>query len=158
MSQVDFGLWHMLSSNVPSSAPAHLNVCPVERETKQTSVSAPASRSTTSECSPNLWCSDRRHPKCHCSWNTIKCFCSCCCPLKILAASMTAAKISQALPFTCQQGLKIVQVASAGHCLAYLELCIRSLGLQQTCGLRIFHQITFYLISIKTLFIQPVTP
>lgn len=31
MSQVDFGLWHMLSSNVPSSAPAHLSVCPVER-------------------------------------------------------------------------------------------------------------------------------
>lgn len=41
-----------------------------------------------------LWCSAPRHPKCHCSWNTVKCFCSCCCPLKIPAALMTAVKIS----------------------------------------------------------------
>lgn len=67
------------------------------------------------EVPQSLCRSGHGHPNCHCSVNTVKCFCSCCCPLKILAALMTAAKISRALPFTCQQRLKIVQVAS-GHC------------------------------------------
>lgn len=90
---------------------------------RKVALSAQTSRLTAWECSPNLRRSDRRHPKCHCSWNTIKCFCSCCCPLKIRAASMTAAEISQALPFTCQQALKIVRVASTGHCLLLAAYC-----------------------------------
>jgi len=49
----------------------------------------------------SAWRSVVRHSECHCSWKTDKCFCSCRSPLKIPAASMTAARISQALPFTC---------------------------------------------------------
>lgn len=123
MSQVDFRFRCMPTSNVPSSTPVHLYRCLSGRTDRKKNFSIPYSRWTTSEWSPNLCRSSRRHPKCHCSWNTVKCFCSCRCPLKILAASMTAVKISQALPFTCQQGLKIVQVGSAGHCLAYFKLC-----------------------------------
>lgn len=122
MSQVDFRFRCMPSSSVPRSPPVHLyDVCQEGLIGKRTSVSTPTSHLITSERSPNLCRSALRHPKCHCSWNTVKCFCSCRCPLKILAASMTAGKISQALPFTCQQGLKIVQVVSAAYCLAALQ-------------------------------------
>lgn len=73
---------------------------------------------------------------------------------------MTAVEISQALPFTCQQGLKIVQVASAGHCLLLTSsLCIRR-GLHKTSScLKKFINISLhFFFSFKTLiFIYPVT-
>lgn len=100
----------------------------VEGRVRTPSVSAPALRcnnfrmGTPPHTLESLCLSGRRHPKCHCSLNTVKCFCSCCCPLKILAAPMTAAKISQALPFICQQGLKIVEVTRAAECFAYMTL------------------------------------
>lgn len=112
MSQVDFRFKHMLSSEVPSSHPAHLYRLSSGKKGRKQNFSI----HTSFRVVPQSLCrSGLRHPKCHCSWNTVKCFCSCCCPLKILAASMTAVKISRALPFTCQQGLKIVQVAIAGQ-------------------------------------------
>lgn len=129
MSQVDYRLRHMPSSHVPSSAPVHLyRYLSCLKDRKQNFSIHTSFPFNNFRVVPQSLCrSGRRHPKCHCSWNTVKCFCSCCCPLKILAASMTAVKISRALPFTCQQGLKIVQVASAGHCLAYLKLCNKNL-------------------------------
>lgn len=54
-----------------------------------------------SGCLHSVWRSVVRHPECHCSWKTDKYFCSCRSPLKIPTALMTAARISQALPFTC---------------------------------------------------------
>lgn len=118
MSPVGSSLGRTLSSNVP-------RVRSCGKVGAEPWGSAPASALTAPQCSRNLRRSDCRHPKCHCSWNTIKCFCSCCRPLKIRAASMTAVEISQALPFTCQQGLKIVQAASADHCrLLPCSLCI----------------------------------
>lgn len=117
MSQVDFRFRHMLSSKVPSSTPVHLYRHLLGRRDRKHNLSIHTSlRLNKFRVVPqSLSRSGHRHPKCHCSWNTVKCFCSCCCPLKILAASMTAVNISQALPFTCQQGLKIVEVTSAGQ-------------------------------------------
>lgn len=115
MSQVDFRFRYMLSLKVPSSTPIHPYRLMSGRRNRKQNLSIHTSFPFNNfRVVPQSLCrSGLRHPKCHCSWNTVKCFCSCCCPLKILAASMTAVKISQALPFTCQQGLKIVQVASA---------------------------------------------
>ncbi len=113
MSQADFTFTHMLSSGFCSSSSLQAAVR-LEREEQNVSIHAGSSL-TTSEWFPKLCVVQAfRHPKCDCSWNTVKCFCSCRCPLKIQAASMTAVKISWALPFTCQQWLKIVQVASGG--------------------------------------------
>lgn len=109
--------YHMLSSKVPSSIPLHLYGLLSRRTDGKQNINI--HRILLFNCyraiPQSRCCSGPRHPKCHCSWNTVKCFCSCCCPLKILAASMTAVKISQALPLTCQQGLKIVWVANAGQ-------------------------------------------
>lgn len=119
MSQVDFRFRHMLSPNNSSSTPTCLSG---RRERKHNFSIHTGFPLNNCRVVPQSLCrSGCRHPKCHCSWNTIKCFCSCCCPLKILAASMTAVKISQTLPFTCQQGLKIVQVASVGGLLSLLD-------------------------------------
>lgn len=129
MSQVDFRFRHMPSSNIPSSAAVHLHRYFSSRIDRKQSFSNHTSFSFNNfRVVPQSLCrSGRRHPECHCSWNTVKCFCSCCCPLKILAALMTAVKISRALPFTCQQGLKIVQLARTGHSLAYFKVCKKSI-------------------------------
>lgn len=125
MSQVDFRFRHMLSSKVPSSHPAHLYRHLSSRKGRKQNFSI----HTSFRVVPQSLCrSGLRHPKCHCSWNTVKCFCSCCCPLKILAASMTAVEDKSGTSIHLPAGTKD---SSGGHCragcLAYLRLCNKRL-------------------------------
>lgn len=98
VSQVDFKFTHMLiCSNAVTSS---------QLSVRQQELKA-AKRTQTAASSERRFSSCVRSGNCHCSWSAAKCFCSCCSPLKILGALMTAERISQAFPFSCQQELKI---------------------------------------------------
>lgn len=116
-----------LFSQFPSDLLVHIDgpVPDPSKKSKENLSISPSAPFLHSRAVPqSLWRSTLRHPECHCSWKNVKCFCSCCCPLKIPSALMTAVKISWALPFTCLHGLKIALDGwFRADCLAYLRPC-----------------------------------